>query len=60
MKTTILSIVLLITFIVTDSALAQPGLPSDPSQAPIDGGIIWMLIAGGAYGLKKLWGDQNE
>ena len=39
--------------------LAQPGLPSDPSQAPIDGGLLWLLIGGGAYGVKKLR-DRNK
>ena len=39
--------------------LAQPGLPSSPSQAPIDGGLLWLLIGGGAYGVKKLR-DRNK
>lgn len=34
--------------------LAQPGLPSDPAQAPIDGGLFILAAAGGAYAIKKL------
>ncbi|MEP1304603.1 MAG: hypothetical protein ABJK11_12550 [Balneola sp.] len=33
---------------------AQPGLPGDPAQAPIDGGLGLLAAAGGAYALKKL------
>lgn len=34
--------------------LAQPGLPSAPTQAPIDGGLALLAAAGGAYAWKKL------
>lgn len=33
---------------------AQPGLPGDPAQAPIDGGLGLLAIAGGTYAYKKL------
>lgn len=33
---------------------AQPGLPGDPAQAPIDGGLGLLAAAGGAYAVKKL------
>ena len=33
---------------------AQPGLPTAPSQAPIDGGLGLLAAAGGAYAIKKL------
>ena len=39
--------------------LAQPSLPTGPDQAPIDGGLLWLLIGGGAYGIKKLK-DRNK
>jgi len=39
--------------------LAQPSLPSDPSQAPIDGGLIWLLLGGGAYAIKKIYNRNN-
>ncbi len=40
--------------ITTLSIQAQPGLPSAPSQAPIDGGLTLLAAAGGAYAIKKL------
>ena len=55
MKTTLL-ILLTITILIiaTGIAFAQPGLPSAPSQAPIDGGLGLLAAAGGVYALKKL------
>ena len=44
----------------TPDLLAQPGLPSSPDQAPIDGGLLWLLIGGGAYGVKKLRDKNNS
>ncbi|MCH8566676.1 MAG: hypothetical protein LAT67_00375 [Balneolales bacterium] len=37
-------------------ALAQgpPGLPTDPPQVPIDGGLGILAAAGGAYALNKI------
>lgn len=44
-----------ILIIATNVALAQPpGMPSAPSQAPIDGGLGLLAAAGGAYAWKKL------
>ncbi len=40
--------------------MAQPGLPGDPAQAPIDGGLGLLAAAGGAYAYKKLKGRNNE
>ena len=35
-------------------AFAQPpGLPAQPSQAPIDGGLGLLAAAGGVYAFKK-------
>jgi len=46
-----ITVILLTTAVV----LAQPpGLPSAPSQAPIDGGLGLLAAAGGAYAWKKL------
>tara|TARA_R110001599_G_scaffold1889_4_gene9639 strand:- start:46162 stop:46311 length:150 start_codon:yes stop_codon:yes gene_type:complete len=39
---------------------AQPGLPSNPAQAPIDGGLGLLAAAGGAYAYKKLRGNRND
>lgn len=47
-------LILLVIFTITISGHAQPGLPSDPSQAPIDGGLLWLILGGGAYAIKKL------
>ena len=55
--TTITLLAALLLF--TPDLLAQPGLPDSPDQAPIDGGLLWLLIGGGAYGVKKLR-DRNK
>ena len=49
----------LFLLITTSVTYAQPGLPSAPSQAPIDGGLGLLAAAGGAYALKKLR-DKKE
>lgn len=50
----ILFITLAIVLITTVFAMAQPGLPTDPAQAPIDGGLGLLAAAGGVYAWKKL------
>ena len=40
--------------------MSQPSLPSNPPQAPIDGGLGLLAAAGGAYAYKKLKGKKNE
>lgn len=45
---------LIMVVVLAPEALAQPGLPTAPSQAPIDGGLVFLAIAGGAYALKQL------
>jgi hypothetical protein len=50
-----------ILLVGTAVVFAQPpGLPSAPSQAPIDGGLGLLAAAGGAYALKKLRGSKKE
>lgn len=52
MKTFLLTIFLLVS---PKILFAQPpGMPQAPSQAPIDGGIAVLSIAGAGYALKKL------
>ena len=52
-----ISILLILTAVV----FAQPpGLPSEPSQAPIDGGLSLLAVAGGAYAIKKLRDKKNS
>ncbi len=49
--------VLLFAFFVLlihDPGWAQPGLPSPPTQAPIDGGPGLLAAAGGVCAYKKL------
>ena len=40
--------------------MAQPGLPGDPAQAPIDGGLGLLAVAGGTYAWKKLKDRKNQ
>ncbi|MEO1023285.1 MAG: hypothetical protein AAFW89_12150 [Bacteroidota bacterium] len=54
MKTRILFTLTLIAAFLAEVAQAQPGLPSAPTQAPIDGGLGILAAAGGVYALKKL------
>lgn len=35
-------------------AQVPPGMPAAPQQAPIDGGLGVLALAGGAYALKKI------
>ncbi len=39
---------------------AQPGMPTTPAQAPIDGGLGLLAAAGGAYAFKKLRSKETE
>lgn len=48
----ILALALLALFVAPD-LFAQPGLPANPTQAPIDGGLSLVALAGGAYAYKK-------
>jgi hypothetical protein len=56
MKTTIILIGLItLALFMPEFINAQPpGLPGAPEQAPIDGGLGILAVAGGAYALKKL------
>jgi hypothetical protein len=40
--------------------MSQPSIPSNPDQAPIDGGLGLLAAAGGAYAYKKLKGKKNQ
>lgn len=53
MKYLPLLIILLIMFLPA-LLMAQPGLPGNPSQAPIDGGLGILAALGGGYAIKKL------
>ncbi len=43
-----------LVLLLVPELIAQPGLPSAPDQAPIDGGLGLLAAAGGAYAWKKL------
>lgn len=55
----IYGIVLLLLFFVPLVAFGQPGLPDEPEQTPIDGGLGILAAAGGVYAIKKLR-DRNK
>ena len=59
MKTQIIFTLVAIALFITELAIAQPRVPPEPSQAPIDGGLAILAAAGGAYALKKLR-DRNK
>ncbi|HBX65862.1 MAG: hypothetical protein CL670_13870 [Balneola sp.] len=49
-----ISLTLAFLLALASIVVAQPGLPSAPSQAPIDGGLSLLAAAGGGYAIKKL------
>ena len=51
---------LLLVLMFSTEILAQPGLPTTPDQAPIDGGLSLLAIAGGVYGYRKLKSRNSE
>lgn len=59
-KITALVLIVFIVFttgvllMMPDYILAQPGLPSEPEQTPIDGGLGILAALGGVYAIKKL------
>ena len=63
MKPLYITLLTIVILLVTASFLvAQPPpplLPSDPSQAPIDGGLSLLAAAGGAYAYKKFRSKQK-
>ena len=59
MKRLLLSISVIVA-LGTTIVFSQPSLPSNPDQAPIDGGLGLLAAAGGAYAYKKLKGKKNQ
>ncbi|MBN2732860.1 MAG: hypothetical protein JXR26_10565 [Balneolaceae bacterium] len=51
--------ILLFLFFVPLIIFGQPGLPGDPEQTPIDGGLGILAALGGGYAIKKLR-DRNK
>ncbi len=52
-------IALLVTPIFVQTAASQPP-PPPPQDIPIDGGLSILLIAGAAYGAKRLHAAKKE
>jgi len=46
-------LILLVLVSISSAQIPPPVMPSDPSQAPLDGVFI-LVISGGMYALKKL------
>ena len=54
-KSTIIAAAIILICGVAYTAKAQgPGLPGEPEDTPIDGGVTLALAAPAAYGIKKL------
>lgn len=53
-KNKILYLAISLIIIIPVGLMAQPGLPTTPEQAPIDGGLGILAAAGGAYAVKKM------
>lgn len=49
-----LSLTLAFVLLLLSYLNAQPPIPAEPPQAPIDGGLGLLAAAGGAYAYKKL------
>lgn len=50
----VFTVIILVGIDITTVFAQPPGLPSTPTQAPIDGGLGLLAAAGGAYAIKKL------
>jgi hypothetical protein len=54
MKYTLLFFLMLQSSLLLAMRTDDPGLPGDDPDLPIDGGVTALLIAGAAYGLRKI------
>ncbi|MDX1638979.1 MAG: hypothetical protein R3281_13480 [Balneolaceae bacterium] len=61
-----LRVIFILIFFVIAILLSQmvtaqpPGLPANPEQTPVDGGLGILAAAGGAYAIKKLRERQKN
>lgn len=46
--------IIVISLIIPEQTFAQPGMPNNPEQTPIDGGLGILAAFGGVYAIKKL------
>lgn len=42
-----------------DTRSKAPGPPGDPPRVPVDGGLLWLVIAGCGYGVHKLFNSHR-
>lgn len=54
--TLIVTLCLLISFL----AFAQPPIPGDDDEVPVDGGISLLVAAGTIWGINKIRKKKNE
>ena len=63
MKLTLLTIIFLLILLVSpifiNSAIGQPP-PPPPQDIPIDGGLSLLIVAGMAYGAKKIYSSEKN
>ena len=55
----LLLFMLIISPFVVQEVAAQPP-PPPPQDIPLDGGLTFLIIAGAAYGARKLYKKQKE
>ncbi|NGP86834.1 hypothetical protein G3569_00600 [Aliifodinibius halophilus] len=51
---TVLCLLIIIILGLPGDSVAQPSLPGNPEQTPIDGGLGILAAIGGGYAIKKL------
>ncbi|MEE9408413.1 MAG: hypothetical protein V3V28_10105 [Polaribacter sp.] len=49
-----LFLVLIFTYTISGQVMPPPAGPPDPPGLPVDGGILFLLISGLVYGVKKI------
>ena len=49
-------IMLVITYVASGQIVPPPAPPPPPPGLPIDGGVIFLIIVGVLYGVKKVRG----
>ncbi|MES2458074.1 MAG: hypothetical protein V4594_21125 [Bacteroidota bacterium] len=60
MKKYILTILCCTVLHSTHAQQGDPGMPGGDPDVPIDGGIAFLLLAGAAYGAKKIKDSRKD
>ena len=58
-RTVVLIVLTTWPFIAQPQGLPPPKLPDNPDKAPIDGGLIGLVVGGAAYAISKLRAHSN-